>query len=65
MALFEKDGIATEEAFGDESTFDAEPVAAPGKRSRLRSRLARGWPYATMLVLAFVGVTFRMSVATG
>jgi hypothetical protein len=63
MALFDRDDTATEEAFGDEHLFDAEPVGAPGKRSRFRSWLARDWPYATMLVLAFVGVTFRMSVA--
>jgi hypothetical protein len=63
MALFEKDGIAAEEAFGEEPAFDAESVAAPRKRSWFRSWLARDWPYATMLVLALVGVTFRMSVA--
>jgi len=62
MNMFRKDGIAPEHEFGVEDALDAEPVAAP-RRSAFLGGLLREWPYVTMLLLAFFGVTFRMPVA--
>jgi hypothetical protein len=63
MSMFRNDGIASEDEFADERALDTEPVAAPRARSAILSRLLREWPYVTMLLLAFLGVTFSMPVA--
>jgi hypothetical protein len=52
--------IAAEEKFLDERGFEAEPVAAPPRRSGFRNWLLEDSPYIAMLLLVLVGVTVSM-----
>ena len=54
--------IATEQGSHNKQSLEAQPIVAPPRRSAFISWLVQNSPFITMLLLALIGVTFRMSV---